>query len=570
MTSTAVIGLQWGDEGKGKTLDELAAEADIVARETGGNNAGHTVVIKGKKYKFHLIPSGILHENALNIIGSGTVLDPKVLVGEMDKLKEEEGLTLENLIIDGEATVIMPYHINFDSGKEKKTGGKIGTTLRGIGPAYKDKIGRYENITITQLISETFPDIVKRIVYSKVSELLDYGVIDYNPKDKILSLLREHELLVKKAGEGILAALSERDYQRLIELDEGLKESLDEYAREITDNYTQLAEKLKPHVVDDASVIINEALDEGKTVVFEGAQGTLLDIDHGTKPHVTSSNPTIGGILTGSGVGATKIDKVVGILKAYTTRVGAGSFVTECASEEEVKKNFPSREELEEISKTPKEWLMDSYDEADILKRVSEDDAAATGLHLMYEGGEFGTTTGRPRRCGWLDILTANYSIGINGVSEIALSKLDVLSKLDTIKICVGYKYTGPSIIYNGRKLTTKDVDKEGSLSPKLKKLANSIQAQKGERYHVVERTEVLETGDVLVDFNQREEILTGCKPIYITMLGWKKDISQIKDHKDLPQEAKEYIAKIEYLTETKITRIGVGANRNQTIKKAA
>jgi adenylosuccinate synthase len=522
MPSIAVIGLQWGDEGKGKDLDELAEEADIIVRCTGGNNAGHTVVIEGKKYKFHLIPSGILHRDVLNIIGNGTVINPQVLVEEMDNLKDE-GFTLENLVIDGEATAIMPYHTVFDSGKEKRTGGRIGTTGRGIGPAYKDKTGRYENITVNQLISGDFPEIVKRIVYSKVSELLDYGVIDYNLKEKILSFLRGHEFLAVKRGEEILAALSERDYTKLIELDEGLKKALDDYARQITDEYAPLAERIKPHVVDDAGIIINEALDKGKTVVFEGAQGTLLDIDHGTKPHVTSSSPTIGGILTGSGVGATRIGKVRGILKAYITRVGQGSFVTELKDE--------------------------------------------TGNKLRERGGEYGTTTGRPRRCGWLDILTANYSIQINGVSEITLSKLDVLDDLDEIKICIGYEYTGPSITYNGRKLTAKQGHKGPDISLKIGRLISLIEAEKKKRYNVVDRTNTLETGDVLVDFNSREEILLNCKPIYITIKGWKTDTSQIKDYDALPKEAKGYIESIEMLTETNITRIGIGPNRNQTIK---
>ncbi|MBW2981858.1 adenylosuccinate synthetase [Candidatus Woesearchaeota archaeon] len=566
MPSTAVVGLQWGDEGKGKRLDELAAEADIVVRTNGGNNAGHTVVVNGKKYKFHLIPSGILHESVLNIIGNGTVINPQVLVEEMDNLKKE-GFTLENLVVDGKATVIMPYHIVFDSGKEKKTGGKIGTTGRGIGPSYKDKIGRYENITITQLIGEDFPDIVKRIVYSKVSELLDYGVIDYDPQKRILSLLREHELLAVKEGEKILSALAERDYQRLIELDEDLKKSLDEYAEKVIEEYAPLAEKIKAHVVDDASIMINEALAQGKKVLFEGAQGALLDIDHGTKPHVTSSNPTIGGILTGSGAGAVGMEKVVGILKAYTTRVGAGAFVTESAPEEEVKKNFPSAKELKEMNKTPKDWLMESYEESDIMERISKGDAAALGLHLMYEGGEFGTTTGRPRRCGWLDILIANYSIAINGVSEITLTKLDVLSKLDEIKICVGYEYTGSKKSYNGRKLSFKGGPPNcTSSSKKLQKMIGLIQEEKGPRY-LEERASTIESGDILIDFSPREDILLNCKPIYITMKGWKKDISQIKKAGELPIEADEYIRCIEKLTGKLVGKVGVGPNRNQSIE---
>ena len=607
MPAKVILGLQWGDEGKGKTVDELAEDADMVVRCTGGNNAGHTVVIGDETFKYHLIPSGILH-NIPCIIGNGTVIDPKVLVREMDTLEEKgKDSTLENLIVDGHATVIMPYHIALDGKKEEKTGGKIGTTKRGIGPSYKDKIGRYDNITINDLIGDDFPEIVKRRIYSKTAELLDYGAIEYNLSEKFKEMFdvseeifctlteylgadedeRDHledkleEQLIEidfaeiKKFREISQAFSKRDYTKLIELDEKLKKELDEEVQRVVDEYQPLAERLKPHVLDDTSIMINEALEQGKNVVFEGAQGALLDIDHGTNPHVTSSNPTIGGIFTGSGANASDIGTVIGILKAYTTRVGGGSFVTEFAPEALIKERFPSEEELKQSGMTPRDWLMDKFNndedfKASLMSKVVEGDPAATGLYVAAKGAEFGTTTGRLRRCGWLDILTANYSISLNGVKEITLSKLDVLDDLDEVKICVGYEYTGPAIEYNGRKLTTKKVESKGALPERQRKLADLIQGEKEREYNVVERTDTLEEGDILVDFNQREKVLTHCKPIYISMKGWKQNISGINEFDKLPEEAKEYIGKIEYLTETSITRTGVGPGRNQTIKKIA
>lgn len=398
VSSIAVIGMQWGDEGKGKIVDFLAEKADVIARFNGGNNAGHTIIVGGKKTILHHIPSGILQKNKLNMIGNGAVIDPKVLLGEIDALKKSGvDVSPKNLIISENAHVILPVHIDED----KKTGGRIGTTSRGIGPAYSDKAARKG--------------------------------------------LRFHQFADSKV---FREKFGGRDFFR---------------------EYSKYAEKLAPFSAD-VSLIINNKLDEGRKVLFEGAQGTLLDIDHGTYPYVTSSNATIGGVCTGLGVPPKKIKSSVGILKAYTTRVGEGPFPTE---------------------------LKDSIGEA-----------------IRKKGNEFGSTTGRPRRTGWLDIVAAGYSARLNGFDSIAITKLDVLSGLDKIKVCVAYKTGGREI----------------------------------------------------KDFKTNLNLLEGCEPVYESLDGWKEELTGIVNFNQLPNNAKKYIKRIEELVKTPISMISVGPGREQTI----
>ncbi|MGM0501453.1 MAG: adenylosuccinate synthase, partial [Bacillota bacterium] len=338
MSTTVVVGTQWGDEGKGKITDMLCQEADVVGRYQGGNNAGHTVVVEDNEYKLHLIPSGILYEDTKCIIGNGVVIDPKVLIEELDNLADR-GIEAENLYLSSKAHVIMPYHRILDKAEENRKGdGKIGTTGKGIGPVYRDKIGRF-GIRLEDLLDqETFAAKVKEIV--ELKNLILEKVYGLDPVD----------------------------------------------ADEIIEEYLGYAEQLESYIVD-SSLMVNQQIDQGKNVLFEGAQGTLLDIDHGTYPFVTSSNPTSGGVCSGSGVGPTKIDNVLGVVKAYTTRVGEGPFPAELENE--------------------------------------------VGQHLRKKGHEFGTTTGRPRRCGWFDAVIVKYAARINGLTGLAITKLDVLDELD-------------------------------------------------------------------------------------------------------------------------------------------
>jgi len=410
MRTLAAVGMQFGDEGKGKIVDFLAEKADIVARATGGNNAGHTVVVKDTTYKFHLLPSGIIHKDKLSICGNGMVIYPKQIIKEISLL-EKKGMkiTNKNLLISSAAHVITEEQVE----KDKKTGEKVGTTGRGIGPCYMDKIER--------------------------------------------TGLRMNEF-VKQDNEE--------------------------------------AKKLRPFV-DDTYVILNEAIEKGKKILVEGAQGTLLDIDHGTYPYVTSSNPTSGGVCTGLGIGPTKIDNVMGIIKAYITRVGRGPMPTEQGTDEQ----------------TLGEKKEDSLTEED-LKKANGGEEYFTGKILRKQGGEYGTTTGRARRTGWFDAVIANYAVRINGASNIALTKLDVLNNLDKIKICTHYEVDGKK------------------------------------------------TENFLLDLEKLEK----AKPTYIEMPGWKEDISKITKFEGLPKNAKNYVKKIEELMKIPVSILSLGPKRDQTI----
>ena len=422
----AIMGCQWGDEGKGKVVDMLSENADVIARAQGGNNAGHTVVVGNKKTILHLIPSGILHPGKLCIIGDGLVVDPKVLVEKEIGTLEKEGIKIsdKNLIISGKAHVILPKHIDEDKKKEEVKGDKkIGTTCRGIGPAYQDKAGR------TGL---RMADFVEK---SPIKEYADY------------------------------------------------------------------AKRLKP-LVKDTSVLMNDAINVDKKILFEGAQGTMLDIDHGTYPYVTSSNSTVGGLCTGLGIGATKIEYVVGTLKAYTTRVGAGPFVTELGTDDETREEG-TWDKIEPV-----------FDEA--LKEALEksDKEYFQGKVLRLLGREYGATTGRPRRCGWFDAVVGKYSARINALDSFAVTKLDVLDDLPKIKICVAYKV-------DGKKIT---------------------------------------------DFPSQLSVLEKCEPVYEELDGWQTDISEITSYDDLPENARKYLERIKYLTNTDISIVSVGPKRSQTI----
>jgi len=342
MANIVVVGAQWGDEGKGKVIDFLTEKADIIVRYQGGNNAGHTVVVDGQKFVLHLIPSGILHPNRICIIGHGVVFDPKVFFEEIAFLKERNIEVGDNLYLSEDAHLIMPYHLTLEEKAEKIR--KIGTTSRGVGPAYTDKIGRCG---------------------IKVIDLFDEEIF-------------EEKLEVNRALKG-----NEFDI------------------RSIKNEYLGYAKLLKKYV-KNTTILLNEAVKNGKNILFEGAQGTLLDIDYGTYPYVTSSNATAGGACTGGGIGPSKIDRVIGVIKAYTTRVGEGPFPSELLTE--------------------------------------------VGEAIRIRGREYGATTNRPRRCGWFDVVGVKYAVRINGLDSLALTKLDVLNDLDKIKICVGYEYNGEKI----------------------------------------------------------------------------------------------------------------------------
>ncbi len=421
MATVALVGTQWGDEGKGKVIDILAAGADMVVRAQGGNNAGHTVVSGGETYKLRLVPSGILYPNCDCIIAGGVVIDPKALLAELADVTKK-GVKIDRLHIDERAHVILPYHLMLDALSEKARGGKdIGTTGRGIGPCYTDRAER-SGIRMYDFIH---PDIFKAKLFDRVAV-----------KNKIITSVYGGEALDAQA---------------------------------IFDEYKAYAELLKQYVCD-TSVLVYEAVKGGKSVLLEGAQGTLLDLSYGTYPYVTSSHPISGGFCIGAGIGPTAIDECIGIAKAYTTRVGKGPFPTELD---------------DEIGET--------------IRRV---------------GAEFGTVTGRPRRCGWLDCVILRYAVRVNGLTSIALNKLDTLSGLKELKVCVAYK--------TGKKLTEHfpaDIDE-----------------------------------------------LADCKPVYETLAGFDEDISGVKKYEDLPENAKKYIEYIEKQIGCRISMIGVGPDRNQCI----
>jgi adenylosuccinate synthase len=421
MAGIVLVGAQWGDEGKGKITDLLADDMDYVVRFQGGNNAGHTIIHGGRTLKLHLIPSGIMYPHITPVIGNGVVIDPKVLLEEIDTI-EADGLSTRRLLISSNAHLIMPYHRDLDGASEKRLGGnEIGTTRRGIGPAYMDKASR---------------------LGLRVQDLTDEHIF----REKLaVALLEKNDILEKVYGMPTY--------------------TVDEIAEE----YLGYAERIKPHIADTVTVI-NKALEADQWVFFEGAQGTLLDLDHGTYPFVTSSSPTAGGACTGAGVGPKHIDRVLGIAKAYITRVGSGPFPTEL------------------------------FDE--------------TGELLQKVGGEWGTTTGRRRRCGWFDGVIARYAVQVNGLTDLVITKLDVLSAVDTIKVCVAYEYD--------------------------KTRYNTLPAHQTAFHHA--------------------------KPIYEELPGWGTDITECRTFGDLPKQARDYIGFIEDLAEVPVAMIAVGPSREQTI----
>jgi len=423
MPNTVVVGAQWGDEAKGKIVDFLAADADYVIRYNGGNNAGHTVVVDGETYKFHLTPCGILHPNTICVISDGEVVDPTVLAAEIDNLKAR-GISVDRLRISQNAHLVMPYHLILDKLEEVRKGKKaIGTTARGIGPAYADKASR---------------------IGIRIADLMD--------ADRFRTRLNENLELKNALITKVYGA-----------------EALDE--DQILHRYLQCADKLRPFVTNTTQ-LISDAYSSGKKLLFEGAQGTLLDIDYGTYPYVTSSHTGVGGALLGTGIGPKAIHEVMGVLKAYTTRVGAGVFPTELDG------------------------------------KVCE--------YIRERGHEYGTTTGRPRRCGWLDAVVARYSVRVNGMTAVSMTLLDVLSGLDVVKVCRAYRCNG------------------------------------------------VETIDLPGDWESLQE----CVPVYDELPGWSEDISHIRKFEDLPANAQAYVRRVEELTGVPVKVISVGADRNATIMR--
>jgi len=421
--SVVVVGIQWGDEGKGKIVDLLAEKADVVVRFQGGNNAGHTLVVEGEKFVFHLIPSGILHRDKICVIGNGVVIDPFVLLEELETL-EARGFTItpERLKISSRAHLILPYHKALDVGRELKSTNKIGTTGRGIGPAYEDKIAR-RGIRVCDFLT---PDVFEQ----KLAENVERA-----------NFMLEKFLHQAAVPEEALKPLNETLRARLIPF------------------------------VTETSFLLHEMSQAGKTILYEGAQGALLDVDHGTYPYVTSSNTVTGNVCSGAGVGPTSIDEVAGVLKAYTTRVGEGPFPTE------------------------------------FKKGLMED--------IRVRGQEFGATTGRPRRCGWFDAVIVKHAVMVNGLSEIAVTKLDVLDEMEKIRICTGYRYKGK--IYR--------------------------------------------------DFPADIDALSYCRPVYEERNGWMQDTTSIEKYRDLPGNAKAYLNRLSRLLNIEIGIVSVGSKRRQAFR---
>ncbi len=424
MPANIVVGTQWGDEGKGKIIDIIASRADVVVRSQGGNNAGHTVVNDGQTYKLHLIPSGILYKNTLCLIGAGVVLDPKDLLSEIDSLSPR-GVSFDNLKIDPRAHVVMPWHITLDGLSEKFRGNSdIGTTKRGIGPCYMDKYERC-GIRVYDLVHpEVFAEKVR--MTGKLKNKIITEVYGGEPHD-IEAIIKE---------------------------------------------YTEYGKRLAKYV-DDVSVIVYEAAKANKTIMFEGAQATLLDIDFGTYPYVTSSHPLSAGVCVGTGVGPMIISNIIGVAKAYTTRVGKGPFPTELEDE--------------------------------------------TGETIRNKGGEFGTTTGRPRRTGWFDAVIVRHSVRVNGLSSLAINKLDTLGGIGDLKVCVAYKKPDGTVIEN---------------------------------------------------FPAALEELADCVPVYETLKGFDDDISSCRSFDELPEACKKYIERLEELCDCHISMVGVGPDREQIIER--
>ncbi len=423
MSLVVMVGAQWGDEGKGKLVDYFSSGADMVVRFQGGNNAGHTLVVDGEQTIFHLVPSGALNPDTTCVIGNGVVVDPEVLIAEIDFLRNK-GLLDDpsRLMVSDRATLIMPYHRVQDAAGEKKKGkAAIGTTGRGIGPSYADKISRHA---------------------LRMHHLIDRERI----AARLSVLLEEKNLYLSKVLE-----------EETFEID-GLVEKMTGYA-----------DKLKPYIRNTGKVI-HEAVRSGKRVLYEGAQGALLDVEHGTYPYVTSSNTIAGAACTGTGIGPCRVDSVMGISKAYTTRVGGGPFPTELDDE--------------------------------------------VGVCLRDTGAEYGATTGRPRRCGWWDGFAGAYAARINGMTDLAVTKLDVLTGIDPLKVCVGYKCRG----------------------------------------------------EMLDDFPADLEDLAACEPVYEELPGWKEDISKVSRLEDLPENVRKYLDRMSEILEVPVTSISVGRSREQTI----
>ncbi|ANU15706.1 adenylosuccinate synthase [Planococcus sp. CP5-4] len=420
MTSVVVVGTQWGDEGKGKITDFLSEHAEVIARYQGGNNAGHTIIFGGETYKLHLIPSGIFYKEKTSVIGNGMVVDPKALVQELKGL-HDRGVTTENLRISNRAHVILPYHIKQDEVEEARRGAnKIGTTGKGIGPAYMDKAAR---------------------VGIRIADLLDHVVFE----EKLRMNLKEKNRMFEKFYET-----------------EGFT------VEEIMEEYYQYGQEIAQYVTD-TSKVLNDAFDAGRRVLFEGAQGVMLDIDQGTYPFVTSSNPVAGGVTIGAGVGPTNISHVIGVCKAYTSRVGDGPFPTE---------------------------LFDDI-----------------GDKIRTVGKEFGTTTGRPRRIGWFDSVVVRHARRVSGLTDLTVNSIDVLTGLDTVKICTAYRYQG----------------------------------------------------ELITEYPANLRMLADCEPVYEEMPGWSEDVTSCKSLDELPDNARHYLERISQLTGVQISIFSVGPDRNQT-----
>ena len=423
MPAVVVVGTQWGDEGKGKATDQLGQDVDYVVKFNGGNNAGHTVVIDGEKFAFHLLPAGVLTPGVTPIIGNGVVVDLEILFNEIAEI-ESRGKDASSLLISANAHIIPSYNRVLDRTTERFLGTRqLGTTGRGIGPTYADKMNR---------------------VGIRVQDLFDESIL----RQKVRSALDQKNSLFLKVFN---------------------RAAID--ADAVADELLSYADRVRPMVVD-CSLVLNHALDQGKTVLFEAGQATMLDIDHGTYPFVTSSNPTAGGACTGTGVGPTRINSVVGVVKAYTTRVGEGPFPTELHDE--------------------------------------------MGERLRNEGGEFGVTTGRPRRCGWHDAVVTRYAARVNGLTDLVMTKLDVLTGHETIPVCVAY-----------------DID--GTVTQEMPLTQSDF-------HHAV--------------------------PVYEELPGWSEDISEVRRFADLPQAAQDYVLRIEELAHCRISAIGVGPGREATISR--
>ncbi|PSL40018.1 adenylosuccinate synthetase [Planomicrobium soli] len=420
MTSIVVVGTQWGDEGKGKITDFLSEHAEVIARYQGGNNAGHTIIFGGETYKLHLIPSGIFYKDKISVIGNGMVVDPKALVNELKGL-HARGITTENLRISNRAHVILPYHIKQDEVEEARRGAnKIGTTGKGIGPAYMDKAAR---------------------VGIRMADLLDHEVFE----EKLRMNLNEKNRMFEKFYET-----------------EGFT------VEEIMEEYYSYGQEIAKYVTD-TSKVLNDAVDNGRRVLFEGAQGVMLDIDQGTYPFVTSSNPVAGGVTIGAGVGPTAIQHVIGVCKAYTSRVGDGPFPTEL------------------------------FDEV--------------GNQIREVGKEYGTTTGRPRRIGWFDSVVVRHARRVSGLTDLTVNSIDVLTGLETVKICTAYRYQG----------------------------------------------------ELITEYPANLRMLADCEPVYEELPGWSEDVTGCKSLDELPVNARHYLERIAQLTGVQISIFSVGPDRNQT-----